>query len=300
MSITILALALAGIGLMLTGLADQPRRRAMVRLARLLPVNGSIDPTEVGTTNPLRTSIQRADLPTGVQAVQNWLAQRWSIDPGSIAMLLVVARIVIGVLAAGLIALLLIFFSRGAVSNWLAGILGIVTGIPAGLLAVRRYLKDQASRRQQIIAREMPNAMDLLLISLASGLSLESSLGRVAREMTQASPEVAAELTALSADLVVLGDYDKAFANLAERVPVGTVVDMSSLIRDSLKNGSPIRDALSIAIRMQRQRSIILIDQLASEIPAKITTVTMILCFPPLLLVMGGPPILGLVTALAE
>lgn len=294
-------LALAGIGLLVLASADQPRQRVTDRLTKVFGKqdgrNGGLEWDVVKSDASAFALDRPSDRPPEAVA---WVAQQWGLLPACVVRILMAARIALGLLLTLSLAALIVFFSRNSIGFLIASGASTIVGFPVAWMLVRSYLRDQIEKRTQRVAHAMPNAMDLLLISLASGSSLESSLERVAFEMRQDEPEIANELAVLKADLVVLGDYDKAFGNLALRVPAATVSDMASLIRDSLKNGAPIREALSTAITMQRKQAVIYMDQLGNEIPAKITTATLILCFPPLLMVIGGPPLLGLIAALSS
>lgn len=290
------SLTLVGLILLCAAVAF-PRVALNRRLARLLASKATN--VKAPTLSP-RSELAFAKYSFAHRLAMLAFAQRfgWRVD--TMVKSLRLAKVILSAIAAALILLAQSFLSSEQM-NWpLTIAMSAVIGIPAGPLLVRLWLtKVEEGRRKQVNA-DLTDIMELLLVSQAGGLSLEHSLQRVTKEVVRMAPVVAMEFEALNADIAVLGDYDHAFGKLAERNPTPNIISMVNIIRDSLRHGTAISKAIEAAVKVDRERSVVQIDLLANSIPPKMTTVAMALCFPPLILVMGAPPLFTAISAFAE
>lgn len=298
MSDVILIIVLVGLGLILVGIAGQPTARAR-RIAKLFPENRRTR-TKAFQPSLSANHVFLRGFNAKEKATIGLLAPRWQRTPDQALYLFAIGRLLLAIFLTSAVSRLLYLLGSKQISWWLSLLLGVIVASALSVLAIKTLIRSEDNKRRQRIANEIPSAMDLLLISLSSGTALQTALQRVAEELEIVSPDVAGELKEVNADLIVLGDYDQAFERLAERIPMQNIATMTSIIRDSLKTGSPIRSALHTAVEMERRRAVIYVDQISNEVPAKITTVTMALCFPPLLLVIGAPPVVGLINSLTQ
>jgi len=154
------------------------------------------------------------------------------------------------------------------------------------------FLNNTIARRQQSIMRAFPDALDLLLICVESGMSIEASFQRVASEIGSQSSELAEELGLTTAELSYLPDRRMAFENLAKRCGHPGVKAVATALNQAERYGTPMGQALRVAAHENRENRMMQAEKKAASLPAKLT-VPMILFFLPCLFVfILGPAIM--------
>ena len=172
-----------------------------------------------------------------------------------------------------------------------------MVGLVAGFYLPNVYIKNIINRRQQSIKRAWSDALDLLLICVESGMSIEAAMQRVSREIGRQSVPLAEELTLTTAELSYLPDRRKAFENLGKRTGLMTVKSVVTSLIQSERYGTPLGQALRVLAQENRDMRMSEAEKKAAALPPKLT-VPMILFFlpvifvvilgPSLILVMGG------------
>lgn len=148
---------------------------------------------------------------------------------------------------------------------------------------------NSIQKRKAMLARGFPDALDLLLICVESGLSLEVAFGRVAREIGDVSPELAEEFELTTAELAYLPDRRMALENLTLRTGLPAVKAVVTTLIQAEKYGTPLTGALRTAAQESRDIRLAMAEKKAASLPA-ILTVPMILFFLPVLfMVILGP-----------
>jgi len=146
-----------------------------------------------------------------------------------------------------------------------------------GLVVTNRRLN-----RYKSIKRVWPEALDLLLICVESGMTIEAGFRKVAQELADKSRDLAVELSILTAELTYLQDRKTAYENLSNRIDLDTVrATVTSLIQ-SENYGTPVGQTLRVLSRENRDMRIADAEKLAASLPPKLT-VPMILFFLPVL-----------------
>jgi tight adherence protein C len=151
------------------------------------------------------------------------------------------------------------------------------------------FISNLTSRRQQSIMRAFPDALDLLLICVESGMSIESAFGKVAAEIGTQSVELAEELGLTTAELSYLPDRTVAFDNLAKRCGHSGVKSVAIALNQAEKYGTPMGQALRITAQENREMRMQLAEQKAASLPAKLTVPMIIFFLPCLFVVILGP-----------
>jgi tight adherence protein C len=151
-----------------------------------------------------------------------------------------------------------------------------------GYYLPRLYLKNKVTKRQQSIRRAWPDALDLLLICVESGMSIEGALRKVSEEVGVQSVELAEELTLTTAELAYLQDRRKAFENLGERTGLDGVKSVVTSLIQSEKYGTPLGQSLRVLAQENRDMRMSAAEKKAAELPPKLT-VPMIIFFLPVL-----------------
>lgn len=164
-----------------------------------------------------------------------------------------------------------------------------VTGA-LGLLAVGYYLpglyvKNLAGKRMASIMPVFPDALDLLLICVESGMSAEAAFGRVAKELEESSIELAEEFGLTTAELSYLTSRRMAYENLARRNNHVGIRAVSTALIQAERYGTPLGDTLRTMATENRQMRVMAAEKKAASLPAKLT-VPMILFFLPVLFII--------------
>ena len=154
------------------------------------------------------------------------------------------------------------------------------------------FVSNAISRRQQSIMRAFPDALDLMLICVESGMSIEPAFTRVAAEIGQQSPELAEELALTTAELSYLPERRIAFENLAQRCGHGGVKAVATALNQAEKYGTPLGQALRVAAQENREMRFSEAEKKAAALPAKLTVPMIVFFLPCLFVVIMGPAIM--------
>jgi tight adherence protein C len=166
--------------------------------------------------------------------------------------------------------------------------LGIVVGYYLPLV----FLKNIMQRRQESIQRAWSDALDLLLICVESGMSIEPAMQRVAREIGNQSVPLAEELVLTNAELSYLGDRRKAFENLGKRTGLPTVKSVMTSLIQSERYGTPLGQALRVLAQENRDQRMQSAEKKAAALPPKLTVPMVLFFLPVIFVVILGPAIL--------
>jgi tight adherence protein C len=161
--------------------------------------------------------------------------------------------------------------------------LGIV--IAAALLgyyAPAIYVNNRISKRQKSIRRAWPDALDLILICVESGMGVESAFRKVSEEIGQQSIELAEELGLTTAELSYLPHRRQAYANLASRTGLDGIKGVVTCLQQAEKYGTPVGSSLRVFAQEHRDMRISEAEKKAAGLPPKLT-VPMIIFFLPVL-----------------
>jgi tight adherence protein C len=154
------------------------------------------------------------------------------------------------------------------------------------------FISNATARRQKSIMRAFPDALDLMLICVESGMSIESAFGKVAAEIGTQSVELAEELGLTTAELSYLPDRSQAFDNLARRCGHSGVKSVAIALNQAEKYGTPMGQALRITAQENREMRMQSAEQKAAALPAKLTVPMIIFFLPCLFVVILGPAIM--------
>ena len=165
-----------------------------------------------------------------------------------------------------------------------------------GLKAPEIYISNTIAKRQKSMSRAVPDALDLMLICVESGMSIELAFRKVAQEVGAQSIPLAEELTLTTAELSYLSDRRQAFENLAARTGVESLKQISTVLTQAERYGTPLGQALCVVANESRQRRMNEAEKKAAALPPKLT-VPMIVFFLPVLFAVIITPAMIQVTA---
>jgi tight adherence protein C len=151
------------------------------------------------------------------------------------------------------------------------------------------WVTNTMTRRQQSIMRAFPDALDLMLICVESGMSIESSFTKVAAEIGTQSAELAEELALTTAELSYLPDRRQAFDNLAKRCGHQGVRAVAVALNQAEKYGTPMGQALRVTATENREMRMSEAERKAAALPAKLTVPMILFFLPCLFVVIIGP-----------
>lgn len=147
------------------------------------------------------------------------------------------------------------------------------------------YISNKAKKRLASIMEVFPDALDLLLICVESGMSIEMAFSRVADELAENSIELAEEFSLTNAELSYLSSRRQAYENLARRNQHQGIQSVSTSLIQAERYGTPLGESLRTMANENRQLRMLQAEKKAAALPAKLT-VPMILFFLPVLMVV--------------
>ena len=159
----------------------------------------------------------------------------------------------------------------------------------AGFYAPNLFVSNQMAKRQQSIRRAWPDALDLMLICVESGMSLEMAFKKVAVEIGLQSPQLAEELVLTTAELSYLQERRKAYENLANRTGLDGVKAVCVALIQAERYGTPLGQALRVLAQENRDMRMAEAEKKAAALPPKLTVPMIIFFLPVLFAVIMGP-----------
>jgi tight adherence protein C len=151
------------------------------------------------------------------------------------------------------------------------------------------FLKNRIQHRQLSIKRAFPDALDLLLICVESGMSVEAGFKRVAGEIGTQSIPLAEELTLTTAELSYLQDRRQAYQNLATRTNLEGVKSVCMALQQAERYGTPMGTTLRVMAQENRDMRMSEAEKKAAGLPPKLTVPMILFFLPVLFIVILGP-----------
>src|SRR3984885_15289790 len=158
-----------------------------------------------------------------------------------------------------------------------------------GLQAPMLFLRNAISKRQLSIRRAFPDALDLLLICIESGMSIEAAFRKVAVEIVTQSVALSEEFTLTTAELSYLQDRKVAYENLAKRTGLEGVKSVCLALQQSERYGTPLGVSLRVMAQENRDMRMNEAEKKAAALPPKLTVPMILFFLPVLFVVILGP-----------
>lgn len=196
-------------------------------------------------------------------------------------------------------AIYLFVFYAGDWGLWVR--LGIVAGaIVVGFYLPMVFVKNMVSKRQKAISKGFPNSLDLMVICVEAGLSMEAGFNRVAAEIQEESPELSEEIFLTTAELSFLPDRALALEGFAKRTGLQSVKSLVTSLAQSEKYGTPVSVALRVISQEQRDERMSKAEKKAGALPAQLTVPMIVFFLPVLFVVILGPAVLKTLATLSK
>jgi tight adherence protein C len=164
-----------------------------------------------------------------------------------------------------------------------------LAGTYLGLHAPMLFLKNAIGKRQLSIKRAFPDALDLLLICIESGMSVEVAFRKVATEIVSQSVALSEEFTLTTAELSYLQDRKVAYENLASRTGLDGVKSVCLALQQSERYGTPLGQSLRVMAQENRDMRMTEAEKKAASLPPKLTVPMILFFLPCLFIVILGP-----------
>ena len=170
--------------------------------------------------------------------------------------------------------------------------LNLVYAIGAGLIGAYLpaiLLKNSTTKRQFSIKRAWPDCLDLLLLCVEAGMSMEHAFKRVAKEIGNQSVELAEELTLTTAELSFLEDRGRAYENLGRRTGLDNVKSVMTALIQADRYGTSVGQALRVMAEEGRETRMMEAEKKAASLPPKLTVPLILFFLPVLFIVIMAP-----------
>jgi tight adherence protein C len=192
---------------------------------------------------------------------------------------------------AGLLLAAFYIFVLGALAEQplLVKLFVCVIGAYAGFYAPVFYVTNRATKRKESIQKAWPDALDLMLICVESGMSIEAAFRRVAEEIGSQSVALAEELVLTNAELSFLEQRRQAYENFASRTGLETVKSVSQALIQAERYGTPVAHALRVLAEESRDLRMNIAEKKAAALPPKLTVPMILFFLPVLFIVILGP-----------
>lgn len=188
-----------------------------------------------------------------------------------------------------IVALLYLFFVDDFGLDWVMRVGAVVFATYIGVKVPEVFLKNQTQKRQQSMRRAFPDALDLMLICVESGMSVEAAFRKVADEIGSQSVALAEELTLTMAEMSYLQDRRLAYENFGNRTGLEAVKSVGTALIQADKYGTPVANALRVLSQDSRDTRMAEAEKKAAGLPPKLTVPMIVFFLPVIFIVILGP-----------
>lgn len=168
----------------------------------------------------------------------------------------------------------------------------------AGYMLPKYWVTRRQAIRQEAIVNGFPDSLDMMLVCVEAGQSLDQSIIRVSQELRAGFPELAEEYELVSYEMKAGKDKASVLRDMSERCGVTDVASFVTVLIQSQQFGTSIAEALRVYASEMRDKRVMRAEEKANKLPTKMTLATMMLTVPPLLIILIGPSIFEISTVL--
>jgi tight adherence protein C len=168
-----------------------------------------------------------------------------------------------------------------------------------GYYGPKYWINKRVAKRQEEIQQGFPDALDLLLVCVEAGQSLDQSILRVATEIEPSYPALASEFLLISQEMKAGKDKAGVLRSMSERCDIKDITSFVTVLIQSQSFGTSIAEALRVYAGEMRDKRVMRAEEKANVLPTKLTVGTMMFCVPPLLIILIGPSLHGIATTMS-
>lgn len=192
-------------------------------------------------------------------------------------------------LVMGLVGIIL-FYGMGVMAEYATFHPMMAAGLVfLGLKLPDLYVSNAKQKRTEAIRKGLPDALDLLVVCAEAGLTLDSALNRVAKELGRATPELSDEFSLAAIELGFLPERRQALVNLSERVDLPALRGVVTTLIQSERYGTPLATSLRVLSAEFRNERLMKAEEKAARLPATLTVPLILFILPTLFVVLLGP-----------
>jgi len=193
----------------------------------------------------------------------------------------------IGFLLAGILSV----FLRSDTPEITELVLSVLVPGCVGYFAPSYWVERRRQQRQEDVINGFPDSLDLMLVCVEAGQSLDQAIMRVAKEIQGGYPTLAEEFEIVSSEMRAGKDRTTVLRDMAERCGVSDISSFVTVLVQSATFGTSISDALRVYASEMRDKRVMRAEEKANVLPTKLTIGTMLFTVPPLLIILVGPSI---------
>ena len=164
----------------------------------------------------------------------------------------------------------------------------------AGYMLPKYWVTRRVDSRKEAITLGFPDVLDMLLVCVEAGQSLDQAIVRVAKETRSSCPDLSEELEIVAYEMKAGKDKDRVLRDFGTRCGVDDVSSFVTVLIQSATFGTSIADALRVYSGEMRDKRVMRAEEAANKLPTKMTLATMMLTVPPLLVILVGPSVKGI------
>ncbi|MDE4132689.1 type II secretion system F family protein [Phaeobacter sp. QD34_3] len=164
----------------------------------------------------------------------------------------------------------------------------------AGYMLPKYWVTRRIEERKKQITQGFPDALDMMLVCVEAGQSLYQSIVRVAKELHASYPALAEEFEVVAYEMKAGKEKEKVLRDMGTRCGVQDVSSFTTVMIQSQAFGTSIADALRVYADEMRDKRVMRAEEAANKLPVKMTLATMGLTVPPLLIILVGPSVQGI------
>ena len=168
----------------------------------------------------------------------------------------------------------------------------------AGYYLPQYWVQRRVQKRQNEIVQGFPDALDLMLVCVEAGQSLDQSINRIAKESRAGYPALAEEFEMVAQEVKAGKERVAVLKDMAARIGIADISSFVTTLVQSATFGTSMSEALRVYSLEMRDKRVMKAEELANKLPTKLTLGTMLFTLPPLLIILIGPSVHGIATSL--
>ncbi|MGR3585461.1 MAG: type II secretion system F family protein, partial [Pseudooceanicola nanhaiensis] len=204
------------------------------------------------------------------------------------------AQFALGILGIILGVVYFMLFMAGNEPTTQQTLLWILGPGGVGYMFPKYWVTKRQQQRQEEIQDGFPDALDMLLVCVEAGQSMDQAILRVAREIRASYPALADEFETVSNEIKAGKEKATVLNDMAERCGVMDISSFVTVLIQSATFGTSIAEALRVYAAEMRDKRVMRAEEKANKLPTKMTLATMMLTVPPLLIILVGPSVHGI------
>jgi tight adherence protein C len=211
---------------------------------------------------------------------------KYNVEPGPAILYFTLFRL------SAITVLAVLAYLAAHKTTWPLPLLIATVAAAAGWFIPIFFVRFALKKYRKAVALGLPDAIELLAICADAGVSLESGLQRVSRELRDTQPALGGELALTWAQISIFPNREQALLNLADRMDLPSLRSVVSTLSQSMRFGTPLAQSLRTAAVEMRSERLLRLEERANRLPGMLTFPVMLLIMPTIFLIVGGPAVI--------